>query len=256
MRLFTSDKVIFLGIILLISNFYFGTAGADFAPTLEEWHYMIDPYGWLASVRGTLSVDGTRHNFNIPFSELIKNLDGGAELHMEGGYGPWSLMVDPTYLKLTMDKKIGRVDTSLTSKTLLTDMGLFYQLVGINLPREQYLSFEILGGGRDLDVNNYFHAGKDFSASSGAQFFAPIVGARIKYMLTHKMEFWLRGDVGGFSIDHMTNTWSSTLGFGYSASKHIDLGVAYRVLQININEANSSIRTLFHGPMIGISFHG
>ncbi len=242
---------------IILFTFVSTAARADFGPAPDAWHFMVAPYGWLASVDGTVNINGTNHDFNIPFRDILQDLDGGAEMHMEGGYGPWSLMIDPTYLKLTKHLNVGPVKATITSQILLTDMGVFYQVASINMPKDQSISFEVLGGGRYLDIANSLNiSALNFSTSNRSQFFAPIVGGRIKYDLTRRAEFWLRGDVGGFGVDHVTNTLSGTLGFGYAVSKHVDLGVAYRALKIDITQTNSSMNTWIYGPMIGISFHG
>jgi opacity protein-like surface antigen len=59
----------------------------------------------------------------------------------------------------------------------------------------------------------------------------------------------------GFGVDNVTNTWSITAGLTYNISRHIDLGLAYRVLKINVvKSTNVAFNTLMYGPELGVIF--
>lgn len=244
---------IFLVFIVVVCGV--GLAFAD--PCCSNgWNFLIAPYGWLASADGTIHVGDFSSDFHVPFSQVLEDFDGGGEVHIEAGYGPITLMLDPTYLRLKQD--VGD-DTffagTLTSKYTLVDGGVFYQIASNCFPSGQSIALELLGGGRYVSTSSDVDFDRGFSLSTSADYFAPIVGARIKYELSPQTHLWLRGDVGGFGIDDVNNTWSSALGIGYNINPNFEIGAAYRVLKLDLDAArNSSVDTYLYGPMIGVAF--
>lgn len=240
----------------------------------DGWHFLIAPYGWLSSISADISVkDITEHIF-IPTSKIFKNLDFVGELHLEASRGPWTFMLDPTYLKLSVDTTagpiyvgplnrivIGPVDASVGSQTLLIDGGVFYRVYQVQTAPSQLFSFEVLGGARYLGLKNTISLGLSqaelfpgINVSDSTNVVAPILGGRIKQDFS-KAHLWLRGDVGGFGVDDVTDTWSAIAGLTYNVSPHVDLGIAYRVLKINVNKSDTlAFDTLMYGPELGIVF--
>jgi hypothetical protein len=235
---------------------------ADLARPDEGWHFLVAPYGWASSVEGNATIQNRTTSIHIPFSTLLKYVDFAGEIHIEAGYGPLTLMIDPTYLKLSKDVNTQLLNTPfflnghLISKIVLVDGGVFYRVLSTSPATPEYASLELLGGARYLGVNNTLSfAAISPTLSTNTQLTAPIVGARLKYDPTPRAHLWLRGDIGGFGVDNVKNTWSTTAGFGYTVYPHIDLGLAYRVLDIRVTKPNSTINVLLYGPMIGIAFH-
>lgn len=261
-------------------------ATANDAPPQSDggWHVSFAPYGWLSGVDGNITLKGNTTHVHIPFKDIFKNLDFAGEVHLEANKGRWTFMIDPTYLKLSKDIKKSLSKTinvpangeavvtaigTLTSATTLIDLGAFYRLFSTP-DNKPYVSFELLGGARYLGLNNsleynrYLNVNIDdqtfaqlrsFDASTNDQMISPIIGARIKFNPTPNAHLWLRGDGGGFGIDHVTRTLSGIVGFAYTVHRHIDLGIAYRVLEIAFHKTNSSGDIVMYGPMIGISFY-
>ncbi|MGB6976743.1 MAG: hypothetical protein WBE18_04735 [Gammaproteobacteria bacterium] len=228
----------------------------------DGWHFLIAPYGWASSVEGDATVKNRTSHIHVPFRKILKYIDFAAEAHVEAGYGPLTLMIDPTYLKLSKDVNARLLNTQFTinahlvSEVTLIDGGVFYRILSTGPATPEYASLELLGGARYLNVSNTLTFARISSTlSTNIQLTAPIVGARLKYDPTPRAHLWLRGDVGGFGVDNVKSTWSSTVGFAYTVYPHIDLGVAYRVLDIHFTTPNSTMNVLMYGPMIGIGFH-
>lgn len=241
---------IFSAILLFLTSY----SPLALAKPAEGWHLLIAPYGWMSALNVDLRIQNHSADLSVPFSEILKHLDFAAQGHIEAGYGPWTLMLDPTYLKVTDNHRWHTIGLSLTSKTTLIDAGIFYRLFSKTLSPNSSLTFECLGGLRHLGIENSLRLAQTITLSDSTEMTAPILGARFKVNVSKKVGFWLRGDVGGFSVEHLKETWSSTLGFSYAIKPHIELGLAYRVLKINYNHANSSMNLLMYGPMAGIGF--
>lgn len=222
------------------------------------WNFSIAPYAWMAGTNGNIQIGNFSSDFHIPFSQVLENFNGGAEVHIEAGYGPITLMFDPTFLKLKQDvgDDTNYFQGTMTSKEYLIDGGVFYQIAQNCFANGQYMTFELLGGGRYIGSDNDIDFDRGFSLSSNVEYLAPIVGARIKYQLSTQTHLWLRGDVGGFGVDNVNNTWSSTLGIGYNINPNFEIGAAYRVLKIDVDAShNSEVNAYLYGPEIGFSFN-
>lgn len=261
---------------LIINSCFIITANADpqnqIQPTYNDasltsdntWHFLIAPYFWGSSINGTINVHGFSNDFSVPFTELVSHLDFGGEVHMEANNGPWTLMLDPTYLKLSDTKNVGNSTIDLTSQTVLADGGVFYNMFTNAMPNNQMLALDLFGGTRYLGLENSlgitvsspipqvsFHTSTQVTNS----FLVPIVGARMTFDASPTQHFWLRGDVGGFGIDNVSNTWQAIAGYAYSVSDDVDVGLAYRVLKIEMSKNDSSASILFYGPELGVAFH-
>lgn len=225
------------------------------APT-ETWHFLFAPYGWFSSIDADITLNRITKHVAIPFSKIFHHLDFAGEAHFEAGRGPWTLMLDPTYIKLSahVDRRFD--NTHVTSETLLIDSGIFYRVAKTTENANHPASFELLGGVRYLGLDNRFNFSRlpNRNVSRNTHLFVPILGGRIKYDLMPKLHSWLRGDVGGFGIDNVNDTWSTTLGLSYTVHQHVDLGIAYRVLGINYSKTFFKNDILLYGPLVGLGF--
>lgn len=236
---------------VLVFATWSNTAAANNSSHTDGWHFLIAPYLWASSVSGDVTVKGNTRDFHVSFADILKHFDFGAQAHLEAGHGPWTLMLDSTYLKLSDDRDKGLIRPSITSQIVLIDAGVFYRIFSTPLHADQFLSFEILGGARYLSLDNQMDFPMRLSLSDRTQMTTPIVGGRLKADLTPKTYVWLRGDVGGFHIGHVNNTWSGSAGIAYSINSHLDLGIAYHVLKIDFNKGNAAMNVLMYGPMLG-----
>jgi hypothetical protein len=247
-------SVLYISSAIAFSNAVY-SAPAMTAQPMNSWHYSIAPYLWASSLNGDVKVGNRSKAINITFIDIVEHLEFAAQGHMEAGYGPFSLMFDPTYLKISERKNLIVVEPKFTSKTLLVDAGIFYQFFTRPIRDNQYVSLEVLGGARHLGVKNTLDV-VGLTLSDTVKMNAPIVGARLRTDLSSKCNFWVRGDIGGFHVDHINRTWSSTAGLSYAFKEHIDFGIAYRMLNINYAKNRSAMNIDMHGPEIGVSFHG
>ena len=221
-------------------------------PYSTQWHYEIAPYIWASAIKGQATVDGHAVSATIPFNKILSDLQFAAMVHLEASNGPWSLMLDPLYVKLTKNVAFG---TRLTSELTLVDTGVFYKLLSTQMKYNQSASFELLAGARYFGLDNEIDFPFNITVIDNTQLITPIVGARAKYRIS-KVQLWARGDIGGFHVDKIDKTWSWTAGLGYAITPCADIGVAYRVLQIDYNGSfNSKMKTRLYGPMLGFSIH-
>lgn len=246
---------------LCAAMFIANSAYSDGNPPLNvppnSWHYEIAPYAWASAISGDVTVRNRTENFKVNFGQILKHLEFAAQGHLEAGYGPLTLMLDPTYLKVSDKGQVKHIDLKITSKSLLVDAGVFYRFLSKAVTNDQFITMEVLGGARHFGIRNIMDIGDGLLTLSEKTIMnAPIVGGRFKADITPKTMFWVRGDGGGFNVDHVKSTWSATTGLTYAIKPHIQLGIAYRALKINFRKNNEAMDVLMYGPAVGISFHG
>jgi hypothetical protein len=228
----------------------------NFYPSPDDWHFIIAPYIWTSAISGDFTVRDVSRHVYIPFSKILSHLDFAAMGYAEVGRGPISVMVDPLYLKVSQNVTKDSITAHVTSQTTLMDIGMLFRLFYRMSATGQYFSLELLGGGRFLSETINMQIATLPTRTDTRQLFPPIVGGRIKYSINPLIHFWAEGDVGGFNLDYVKNTWNTALGISFTVQRHIDLALAYRALGIDYSKrATSSMNTVLYGPLLGISFH-
>ncbi len=236
---------------IYLTSFAGGASTEDgFSQTEDDWHFMVAPYIWMSQMSGNVTVLGNERYVDVPFSKIFTNLDFAFQGHFEVGKGPWTLMLDPSYIKVSKDSS----GVGITTQLGLIDTGVYYRFFSKYLPADRYIALELMGGAR------YFGGNVKLSIpgnglGENVWVIAPMLGARLKYLFTPKARLWLEGDVGGFDVDDVSNTWSAMFGISYQVYRSINVAVAYKLLKINYTKPKSGFDTLMYGPMVGVVFH-
>jgi hypothetical protein len=219
----------------------------------EKWHYSVAPYAWFSGVGGFFKIHDEKANLSIPFNEIRQHLNFGGALFLEAGIGPWNFVVDQAYLDFTQNSFVMEHRAKVSEGDLLIDAGAYYRLLSRTFP--QHASWEILGAGRIMSIHSTIHYFEHIAPKSDTSgILVPLLGTRIKYDFSPKVHSWLSAEIGGFQIDHVSNTWSAMLGLSYTFARNIDVSVAYRALGLNYDKQSTTINTLMQGPMVGCIF--
>jgi hypothetical protein len=245
-------RLLIAWLLIVLCTGWSNIAAAKNASDTEGWHFLVAPYLWASAIRADVTVGAITRDFHLSFSDILRHFEFGVQGHLEASHGPWSIMLDPTYLKLSAERDQGLVKPKLTSQTVLIDTGVFYRIFSRPMTASQSISFEILGGARYLNVRNALDFPIGLSVSGRTQLAAPIVGGRFKVDITPVTHAWLRGDVGGFHVDNVNHTWNLATGISYSINPHVELALAYRALNIHFNKGNATTDMLMYGPMAGV----
>lgn len=230
-----------------------------------SWHFLIAPYGWIFGMRGDMIIRGTRSTVDMTPHDILNLLDDVdfiGELHMEAEHGPLTLMVDPTYLKLTTDVGVGPIGVTLSPSLTILDFGAFYTVLTNPALHDATspVKFQLFAGGRYFKMKLKISPKRFPSASGSQHILAPIVGGRLIFPIDKKFTFTARGDIGGFDFDDTQSTWSATLLGQYAFNKCVTLAVGYRFLGIHFiknvagTTTKSGMNITFYGPVVGIIF--
>jgi hypothetical protein len=233
----------------------------------DKWEFFVAPYFWMAGIEGDLTVKGTSSHVNVPFRDILQDLDFGGEVHVEAWKSRWGIFLDATYLKLSVDdtgtsQTLGPVDVDVDVGEWLVEFGGLYRLGRWSLGKNdgRALSLEALGGGRYWDVSVDVDAtaplaglGRDVSRSKN--WIDPFIGARLGVDLTRKLSLVLRGDIGGFGVGSQF-TWNASAIFGYHFSPMISAYLGYKALGVDYETGSYHRKFKFdvimYGPIVGL----
>ncbi len=85
---------------------------------------------------GDITVKGTTQSVDVDFDELFDEVDYAVQLHFEAKKGDWSLIVDPTIIKVDSGQKIGPINVDIELDYVLTELLVGYRVTwDIQIPR-------------------------------------------------------------------------------------------------------------------------
>jgi len=244
----------------------------------KEWHFSIIPYGWFMGLNGQVGVRGQTVDLDVSFSDIIKNLDFAAELHMEAWRDRFGFFIDLTYSKISLKKDVQlRFDRSIKIKNVteffLGEFGGFYRVgtwpVGAGQADSKsktntFFTLDFLGGGRYWWMDNKIDitgpAGiLDPQFSGSKSWFDFIIGTRARLDFS-KFFVALRTDIGGFGLGFSSDiSWNIAGYFGYELPwYHITPIIGYRALYDKYSDGSGNNRFLWDawmlGPQLGVAF--
>jgi hypothetical protein len=238
---------------------------------------------------GTTTVDVPWYNL-VPllFSQAI-----GAMGRVEVWHGRWGFFSDTVFIYISdsvsgggskeISANSGQTLINLSghlkiwTRLLWQDVGARFLVGSVPLKADKPLpvmSCELLGGLRyayynqdtRLGVNATLTAQGTEPLSQGGSFtdslimsvVEPLLGLRLGFWFTPRLNLLLRGDVGGFGIAAYKSVDSVLEALvGYQVHKNIRLYGGYRALYFarNNNAKSLAIHAWFHGPMLGAAFN-
>jgi hypothetical protein len=252
----------------------------DDSSIFSNWDFQVAPYLWLFFVDGDVGAGGKQTSVSTNFADVLEHVDSfvGIEVNMQARNGPWTVVVDPTWLRTTssfaLDKGPARVKGDVTSDLVITDALVMRELFHVpfgapvvekGMPR-QGLTLDAVGGMRatiisgDLDLKvkppgellNEVKRQWDSTQS----WVDPVIGARATVEVG-RFTFLARGDVGGFTIasDITSEMWATALYnfkvFGVDAFT----GAAFRAIYDDYDADHGFLyKTWVYGPVIGMGF--
>jgi hypothetical protein len=222
----------------------------------DAWTFHLVPYLWTAGLNGDVGVKGIEAPVDASFGDIWDALDLAVLLHAEANKGKWTLMLDPTYLKLSKDAKAGPADITVELQNWIVDFGLFYRPYekALGETEDRVLALELLAGGRYMSLDQTLDISGLGDAQGNKQWVDPILGGRLMADVTEKLAFTLRGDVGGFGVGSDL-TWSVSSFLGYQFTPLFSLWGGYRALGVDYttdSENDFKYDMTMSGPIIGL----
>jgi hypothetical protein len=261
--------VLLIAVFALVVPWAYGDTPAAEQPGKSRWEFIIAPYFWMASISGDVTVKGITTHVDVPFSDVLKDLDFGGEVHVEAWKDRWGLFLDATYMNLSVDgqgvlPRRGPASAEVGMQEWLVEFGGMYRVATWPLGKDgkTTLTLDGLVGGRywnmfasiDLSIPK---TGTFLGVSDRKEWVDPFVGARMELSLNEKFKLALRGDVGGFDVGSKF-TYNAIGVVGYDISRVVSIWLGYRVLGVNYESGSGFNKFQFdvtmYGPITGILF--
>jgi len=219
----------------------------------NKWQYAIAPYLWGAGMDGTLTIGDQQANIDVPFSDILDDLDFALMGHFDMRNDRWLVVSDLVFVDLE-DKQ------DLTRGTLKAgvDLTIFEAAGGYRVSP----AIALIAGARWVDMSASLSYSGELAqpdADAGESWIDPVVGINVFTPLSKNEKWWLGayGDIGGFGIGSQL-TWELYANVGYRASHLVSIVLGYRALDIDY-EGGSGARSadldlLISGPELGVVF--
>ena len=259
----------------------------------EGWRIVVAPYMWIPGSNLTINQEGSTTKANVPWYDLVPLLFSqaiGGMASVEIWYNRWGFFSDTNFLYMSDSVSGGgtrevqlqnipvRLDLSGNAKVWTR---IFWQDVGVRrlvgagslLEGKPFpvLSVELFGGLRYTYVNqdvklelnatltgpqgNALSRGGASYTKSEFSFIEPLLGLRLGFWFTPKLNLLLRTDCGGFGIvayNHVDTVLEALV--GYRVTKKARLYAGYRGRYASGSTGTTTVYGWFHGPMLGTAY--
>lgn len=247
---------------LCVGMLGFGTAQAEESSTSNDWDYSLAIYLWGSDVSGRTA---TGSEVDVSFNDLFDNLNAAFMGAFEARNDKWLVLTDLIYVDVKADTTvkadipIDSIDIKLKGDADLDLTSTVFQLAGgYNLHSDDRSRIDLIAGARyldlDLDATIKLSAGpvtsKPIKIGESEQVWDGIVGVKGRYSLGQRWAIPYYVDVGTGQSEF---TWQAMAGVSYSATKWLNIALAYRHLSWEIDgDAIDNIN--FSGPGLGAVF--
>lgn len=234
-------------------------------PPQKEWTLTVAPYFWAAGIDGKVGLFGLSPvDIDLSFGDIFDELKFGGMAITELRNDTWGVFADIIYVKTDADgsatRTIGGVPLSLaasveTSSFTGTFMGEY------RVYAQPTATIDVMAGVRVFDVDNdislALHAGEKpiagLSASDGATWVDPIVGAKARYNINENWYLTGFAAIGGFGASSKL-TWDLLGGVGYQYNDWVSFVGGYRALGVDYDNDGFVYDVVQQGPILGAVF--
>jgi hypothetical protein len=223
----------------------------------SEWTFGIAPYVWAAGIKGdTAQFGAPAVEVDAKFTDLFDVLDFAAMVVGEARNGPYGVMMDFIYTKLS-------TEVSTPAGILIEDIEMETETLAFTVAPEYRVfesqdgSLDFMGGARLWGVKTKITtSGGRLGGSSATDeeyWVDPLIGAKGRVNFTP--EFYLSGwaMIGGFGVssDFMWDTWA---GFGYQFNDSIAAVLGFRATGVDYQDGPFLYDVVQYGPVAGAVF--
>jgi hypothetical protein len=231
---------------------------------------LLAPYLWAPAMKGSVTARGQTVPVDLSLSDLIDLIDevnGAFQGHVEVGKGPWGLIIDGMLIRLTPEGSVPLGELKVDSSMSIFELLATYRIVDLwwaEAP-DRRLSFDLLGGARYYDITSGIEIdgagpiGLVVDVEESNQWVDLVVGGRVRIDLLDALAGWVRFDVGGFDIGTSSKlAWNLIAGLEYECSPCSSLMAGYRIFDVEESKGSGDDEFEFdvrmQGPFIALGF--
>ena len=274
-------KATMLSILLLFSSFCYLSAqeqNTELTNTEDKWHFDLTPYFWATSMYSNIEIGPFSFQSDTRFKDIFSNLVYAVPIHFEFGSGRWTVITDVLYVKEQMNQDAQYTifpklpdKSTIDISAVYTLSKLQWEALGAYAVRKHNkknaaCKIDALIGVRFTRLENTLDITKEgildtlsvFPFSLTEQYVDPLIGASYTARIHEKWKFYLRADIGGFSVgSKFTSNIITSLSF--QAVRFMDLNLGYRWLYTNYDNGKSGAEYYSNksneiGPIFSLTF--
>ena len=255
----------------------------------SAWEVDVRPYAWATALKGTQYAAYIPVKVDLSFTDIFNNLDYAAFGELEVRNGKFSIIANSLVAKLSADASAdkerlgplgltaiqGEADVGLDMFVYIQSLFLGYQIYdkaicGPFAPETpRHFTIDALIGARGYlfktDVNASAKVTavgpeggtairqKERKLTQKMNWIDPVIGARAKYDITHKLAMRLEGDIGGFGVGS-DFAWNVSALMDYKICDHWTLFGGYRILDVDYHDGPKGFDAQFYGPLAGLQY--
>jgi opacity protein-like surface antigen len=225
------------------------------AAETTDWQYTGAVYVPLMGLDGTVGIGPVSSQVDIPFRDILKNLDAGLTGTFEARRNRWSVTGDFIWIKLSASVEPTPLsDVNLKEEELMASLALGYEIYG-----NKQTTFDLMAGAAltsiDTELDLFTPSlGTTQRSTSGSQSWVdPFVGLRLRHRLSDHWGIFVTSLYGGFGVAS-DQYWQALAGFSYRINESVAVALAYRIIATDYQNGAFLYDVKTSGPNLGVVF--
>jgi hypothetical protein len=218
------------------------------------WEFTTALYAPLMGLEGDIGIAGFAPNHvDIPFDEILDNLDGGLSGAFAAKKDRWSITVDAIWLKLSASSNpIASSYFRFSQDQIMGSLSVGYEIYG-----DECTTIDVVVGAAvnsidvDLDLFTPNLPVTVRSRSGSQEWIDPYVGLRFHQRLGDRWSIFANGLYGGFDVSS-DEYWQAVAGISYRLGERTALALAYRIIAVDYQQGGFVYDTETSGPNLGL----
>lgn len=227
----------------------------------KGWDFNLAPYVWLMNMNGDTGVANARVHVDENFSDLVKELQGGAMLWFEANNDRVGLFANALYAVLDANTDVAGFTIHSKEKFGLYTLGASYVAYRAQYKDCSKFEFTPYVGARittndvSIDVRN-----TNLSVSNNHTWTDPIIGMRLDYAFNKYWQIIGAADIGGTNFNtHKSYNLNAFIGYTpYKSMPYFTFYLGYRWLNQHYETGSGINYFLWNmklfGPILGFNF--
>lgn len=221
----------------------------------KNWEYLLAVYMPLMGIEGDVGIGPAAGSIDVPFDDILSNLDGGAMIAFEARREKWSITADFIWLKISGSTDLpAEASLDLRQEEILATLAVGYELYG-----NERTTLDALAGAAltnlDLDVTlkTPLLPVTERQESGSRTWIDPYIGLRLRHRLSDRWAVFATGIYGGFGVSS-EEYWQAVAGVSYRVHENVSLALAYRMIGTDYDRGGFVYDVEMSGPNVGLVF--
>jgi len=238
---------------LCLAMIWLFLAGNVFAQSSDKVYWSITPYFWASDTKVDIKLDGSPvAGADISFKDLLDQLDGAFQGHIETGKNNWSVFTDFTFISTSDSEERTLITIDTKSKQSIIDAVAAFWPGGVGSALNMFAGIRYT----KFDDRYRFYGPNDtllVERKNKNDYTDALLGLRYRIDLSQRWAILTRGDL---SFGDSEGTWQLQGLLAYTVGKRqlnrLMFGYQYKEAEFKDGDLKTSFT--YSGPMAGFNF--